>query len=141
MNNFEEIKTNEENDANTHYPNGKYPLKGEVYYISAGSTGATGYEQWSNRYGIIVSSDWVNKTSQTVQVVYLTTKGKPKYPTYVDISLPWMHREAICGQIMTVDVSRLGRYKCYIRPEDMKKIDFAIRYGLGLGASRLKERR
>ncbi len=118
--------------TDTIFPNGAYPQRGEIYYISAGETGSTGYEQWSDRYGLIVSADWVNRTSQTVQIVYLTTKGKPNYPTYVDISLPWMHREAICGQIMTVDVSRLGHYKCQIADEGMKKIDRALRFGLGL---------
>lgn len=132
MNNFEEIKTNEENDANTHYPNGEYPLKGEVYYISAGSTGATGYEQWSDRHGLIVSSDYENCKLSTVQIVCITTKPKPVFPTYIDISTLGLHRVALCNQVMTVDISRLISYRCYLNGIGMTKIDHGIMLGLGL---------
>ena len=107
------ISTNNNNkqETDTGYPNGRYPRRGEIYYITSGNTGSTKSEQWSNRHGIIVSSNYVNSTAATVQVVYLTTKHKRKYPTVVDVSTPGIHREALCGQIMTVDKSRLVEYK------------------------------
>ncbi len=132
------------NKNQTKYPNGKYPQKGEIYYITAGPTSSTGFEQWSNRHGIIVSSDYVNKTSTTVQIVYITTRTRPHYPTYVDISLPQLHREAICGQIMTIDKSRIVEFKSKLHQKQLKKINKALQFGLGLNnvnCKRMKHRK
>lgn len=128
-------------ELNTVFRNGKFPQRGEIYYISSGNTGSTGCEQWSNRFGVIVSSDFENRKVSTVQIVYLTTKAKPNYRTYVDVSLPWLHRVALCNQIMSVDISRLEDYKCYLDNANMKKIDCAIMRGLGLHTSENDEQR
>lgn len=121
-----------DSSTDTIFPNGAYPQRGEIYYVSSGETGSTGSEQWSDRHGLIVSSDYENCRLSTVQIVYITTKPKPVFPTYIDISTPGLHRIALCNQVMTVDISRLISYKCYLNGIGMTKIDRGIMLGLGL---------
>lgn len=115
-----------------------YPRRGDVYYVSSKNTGSTGSEQRSNRHAVIVSNNYANRKSSTVQIVYITTRNKLYHRTNVDISLPAsdklppLHREAICNQVMTVDKSRLDERKGRLSPEQMTEIDNAIASNLGL---------
>ena len=84
-------------------------LRGEIYYIYDGNN-AHGCEQQGGRPGIVVSNNINNRHSTTVEVVYCTTRQKRELPTHVMISSLRRPSTALCEQVTTVSVSRLGRY-------------------------------
>lgn len=114
------------------YYNGLYPKRGEIYYIKKSNTTCTGSETWSDRHAVIVSVNSFNRYSSVVQVVYITTKPKSKSPTHVDISTKTTQRIALCEQVTPVDKSRIVEHKGFVSPEQMKLIDKAIGYNLGI---------
>lgn len=114
------------------FRNNKYPRRGEIYYIRKLESRTTGSEIWSNRHAIIVSANHINKYSQVVQVVYITTTEKSDTPTHVDISTSTINRTALCEQITPVDKSRIAEYKGTLNAGQMKKIDKAIAWNLGI---------
>ena len=105
--------------------------RGEVYYVYP-SYAEVGSEQWSGRPAVVVSADVINRHSQCVEVVYLTTRPKSDYPTHVLINATGRPSTAICEQITSVDKSRLN--DCYGRctPKEMSQLDEALRVSLGL---------
>lgn len=115
-----------------------FPRRGDVYYVSSKQTSYTGSEQRSDRHAVIVSNNYENRKSNTVQIVYITTQNKLYCHNNVDISLPAnekyppLHREAICNQVMTVDKSRLNGRHGRLSPEQMTEIEYAIANNLGL---------
>lgn len=117
---------------NNIYRNGSYPRRGEIYYIKKGNTTSTGSETWSNRHAIIVSNNSMNRKSNVVQVVYITTQPKNNQPTHIDISTENLNRIAQCEQVTPVDKSRIAAYKGYLKHSEMQKINHAIKYGLAL---------
>lgn len=114
------------------FPNDKYPRRGEIYYIKKGNSLSTGSETWSNRHAIIVSANHINKFSNVVQVVYITTQIKNDQPTHVDISTRRINRTAMCEQITPVDKSRIVEYKGCLTASQMRKIDIAMSMNLNL---------
>ena len=114
------------------YHNRKYPRRGEIYYIKKGNSISTGSETWSNRHAIIVSSDHMNKYSNVVQVVYITTQDKSEQPTHVDISTKKLNRVALCEQITPIDKSRIVEYKGNLSYKQMQKINDALAWNLNL---------
>lgn len=105
--------------------------RGEVYYVYP-SYAETGSEQWSGRPAVVVSADVLNRHSQCVEVVYLTTRPKKDYETHVVINATGRPSIAICEQITSVDKSRLN--DCYGKctPKEMSQIDEALRFSIGL---------
>ena len=77
--------------------------RGEIYYISRGGYN-TGSEQQADRPGVIVSNDKNNKNSQTLEVVYLTTRPKNELPTHCTIRSTGRVSTVLCEQIHTVAV-------------------------------------
>lgn len=114
------------------YNNRKYPRRGEIYYIKKLESRTTGSEIWSNRHAVIVSSNHMNKHSQVVQVVYITTQEKSSKPNHVDITTGKVNRTVLCEQVTPVDKSRIVEYKGYLSVEQMTAVDKAIAWTLGL---------
>lgn len=114
------------------YKNNHYPRRGEIYYIKKGNSTSTGAETWSNRHAVIVSSNHINKFSDVVQVVYITTQDKQNIPTHVNISTKYIHRIALCEQITAIDKSRIAEYKGCLNENQMKRIDRALTWNLNL---------
>lgn len=73
--------------------------RGDIFYVGGGQT--TGSEQRAGRPAIVVSNDKNNEHSQTVEMVYLTTKPKRDMPTHVLITSLSRESIAICEQITT----------------------------------------
>lgn len=116
----------------TIYNNARYPRRGEIYYIKKGNTTSTGSETWSNRHAVIVSANHINKYSNVVQVVYITTQPKSNSPTHVDISTSAVNRIALCEQIVAVDKTRIIEYKGQLSKTQMAKIDKSLAWNLNL---------
>lgn len=104
--------------------------RGDIYYIGGGLT--TGSEQRPGRPAIIVSNDKGNATSQTVEVVYLTTQPKHDLPTHVVIRSLDRESIAICEQITTVATERIGSYKGRVTDTEMANLEIAMLVSLDL---------
>lgn len=104
-------------------------MRGEVYWWKFGDS--VGSEEGAVRPGVIVSSEQGNKSSSTVNIVFLTTK--PKYGR-INVELAGAERRswAMCNQIATVDKLRAGNYMSTLSEEEMADIDSAIMIALGL---------
>lgn len=114
-------------------------LRGQIYHINLDpdpKNKPIGSEMWPDRPGIIVSNDTNNKFSNTVEVVYLTTKIKRKYsPTHVKIRPAKRPSLALCEQICTIDRSRLGTLIDTVSDADMELIDQALAISIGLSTN------
>lgn len=106
--------------------------RGEIYYISRGGYN-TGSEQQADRPGVIVSNDKNNKNSQTLEVVYLTTQPKNELPTHCTIRTTGRVSTALCEQIHTVAVERIGKYIGVCTAQEMQNIDIGLMISIGLG--------
>lgn len=104
--------------------------RGEMFYVYPGNS--TGSEQQSGRPAIIVSNDLNNKHSRTVEVIYLTTQPKDYLPTHVTIKSCPKESTALCEQIHTVAIERLGDFAGRITESEMQQIDVALLVSLQL---------
>lgn len=104
--------------------------RGEIYYIEPAQK--AGSEQSSGRPAIIVSNDLNNKHSSVVEVVYLTTQPKTDLPTHVSIRSSSKPSTALCEQVHSVCVDRLGNYIAMCTDNEMLMIDAALAISLNL---------
>ena len=104
--------------------------RGDIFYVNLSET--VGSEERSGRPAIIVSNRLCNKHSPVVEVVYLTCQHKPPLPTHVRIDSAGRCSTALCEQITSVDVSRLGDYKGHLTDREMAQVDTALMASLEL---------
>lgn len=104
--------------------------RGDVFYVNRSET--VGSEQRSGRPAIIVSNPACNAHSPVVEVVYLTCQYKKPLPTHVRIESIGRRSTALCEQISSVDVSRLGDYKGHLTDAEMEKVDQALMCSLNI---------
>ena len=105
--------------------------RGEIYYIESGFQ-TTGSEQRPGRPAIIVSNDMNNELSSTVEVVYLTTQPKHNLPTHVAIRSLKRDSIALCEQITSVAVERVGDFCGEVSDSELRAVEAAMRTSLGL---------
>lgn len=109
-------------------------LRGDIYYVaSADDVTSIGCEIWSDRPALVVSNDTTNQTAGVVEVVYLSTSMK-KRPTPLHVRVRSGSRNAIamCGQIHTVDKSRLRQKLGSVTETEMSTVDKALCFSLGI---------
>lgn len=109
-------------------------LRGDIYYVaSADDVTPIGCEIWSDRPALVVSNDTTNQTAGVVEVVYLSTSMK-KRPTPLHVRVRSGSRNAIamCGQIHTVDKSRLRQKLGSVTETEMSTVDKALCFSLGI---------
>ena len=111
--------------------------RGQVYYID--SIYATGSEQRAGRPGIIVSNDRNNANSRVVEVVYMTTQPKADLPTHVFIRSVGRGSTALCEQIASVSIERLGDYIGDVNSTEMQNLEIAMLVSLGIQMERQTE--
>lgn len=114
------------------HDNNGYPQRGEIYYITGSpDVKETGSETWSDRPGLIVSNNVLNKTSGAVSIVYLSTSARRRpSPTHTAVTSGSKQAIAMCEQIHTVDKSRLAEYIGIATREEMDDVDKAILFAL-----------
>lgn len=105
--------------------------RGDIFFITEGTY--TGSEQSGGRPGVIVSNDLGNKHSPNVEVVFLTSREKKPMPTHVKV-LCKVPSTALCENIQTVSKERLDTFIRSCTTSEMKNIDHALLYSLGLHA-------
>ena len=74
----------------------------------------------------------VDRGSEYVEVVYLTTKIKRDMPTHVDVFCK-TPSTALCETIHTVEKDRIGTYVRTVSNEEMEEIERGLRSSLGMG--------
>lgn len=104
--------------------------RGDMFYIYKYSV--CGCEQMAGRPAIIVSNDACNHSSETVEVIYLTTQEKTVLPTHVTITSSPKESTALCEQITTVSVDRIGDYCGHLTDDEIEAVDEALRISLAL---------
>lgn len=113
--------------------------RGDVWYVN--SNDSIGSEQRAGRPSIVVSNDSNNIHSTTIEVVYLTTAPKRDLPTHVLIQSIGRESIALCEQVSTVSIERLGNYKGRVTDEEMIEVEKAMLISLGLCRQRCCIRR
>lgn len=104
--------------------------RGEIYYIMP--VLIVGSEQKAGRPGIIVSNDKNNKFSSTIEIVFLTSQHKTPLPTHVEILSASRQSTALCEQINSVSIERIGSYIGKCSDDEIRKIDAALAVSLEL---------
>ena len=112
--------------------------RGEIYYIEPYYT--TGSEQKAGRPAVIVSNEKNNEYSSTVEVVYLTTKPKHDLPTHVTVRGTGRDSIALCEQITSVAIERLGEYCGECNNQELAAIDTALMISLDLSMGNVQEK-
>lgn len=104
--------------------------RGDIFYISRRDT--LGAEIAHARPAVIVSNDALNATSGVVEVVYLTTSPKKEMPSHAPIEATGTTSTALCEQIDTVSKQLVGNYCGTCTEEEMRAIDRALLWSLGV---------
>lgn len=104
--------------------------RGEIFYISGGKT--IGSEQRADRPAVVVSNDKNNEHSQTVEVVYLTTRPKAELPTHTIIRSTGRLSTVLCEQIQSISIDRIKSYIGKCTEEEMGNINIALMISLDL---------
>ena len=108
-------------------------IRGEIYYVDrTHKADEDGCVIRPGRPGIIVSNDANNRSSEIVEIVYLTTQPKINLPTHCTIVSAARTSTAICEQIVTVSKDRLSNYIGLCTENEMENIDRCLAISLGL---------
>lgn len=115
-----------------YYVNTKEPRRGDIFYITHAKNFNNGITlDTTGRPGVIVSSDDLNKNSDYIEVVYLTTQEKKPMRTHTSVHCK-SDSTALCETIHTVDKGRLGNYVRTVSDEEMNGIEHGLKWSLGL---------
>lgn len=107
--------------------------RGDIFYITYSKNFNDSYSyDTTGRPGVIVSDNHLNRGSEYVEVVYLTTKIKRDMPTHVDVFCK-TPSTALCETIHTVEKDRIGTYVRTVSNEEMEEIERGLRHSLGMG--------
>ena len=107
--------------------------RGDIYFIRLDSS--TGSEQSGTRPAVILQNDVGNTYSPTLIVATLTSKTEKKaaQPTHC-LGEPEKLEPSIvqAEQIFTIDKSRVQNFAGHLTPEEMSRVDDAVKISLAL---------
>lgn len=108
--------------------------RGDIYYIRK-SAASTGNEIACEkaRPAVVVSNNNLNHHAGVVEVVFLTSQPKREMPTHARVMCKDVKSTALCEQVNTVAVQRVGDYAGTCTEEEMAAIDKALLASLGIG--------
>ena len=107
--------------------------RGDIYFIRLDSS--TGSEQSGTRPAVILQNDVGNTCSPTLIVATLTSKTEKKatQPTHCLVEPEGLEPSIVqAEQIFTIDKSRILKYLGHLAPEDMQRLDYALKNSLAL---------
>lgn len=115
-----------------YYVKTKEPRRGDIFYITHAKNFNNGITlDTTGRPAVIVSADDLNKNSDYIEVVYLTTQPKKPMPTHTSVYCK-NDSTALCETIHTVEKGRLGNYVRTVSDEEMDGIEHGLNWSLGL---------
>jgi mRNA interferase MazF len=110
----------------------KEPRRGDIFYITHAKNLNNGVTlDTAGRPGVIVSSNELNKNSDYIEVVYLTTQPKKPMPTHTSVYCK-NDSTALCETIHTIEKGRLENYVRTVSDEEMDGIEHGLNWSLGL---------
>ena len=107
--------------------------RGDIYFIRLGS--GTGSEQSGTRPAVILQNDVGNTYSPTLIVATLTSKTEKKaaQPTHCLVEPEKLEPSIVqAEQIFTIDKSRIQNFAGHLTPEEMSRVDDAVKISLAL---------
>ena len=108
--------------------------RGDIFFTRFDN--ATGSEQSGNRPAVVLQNDVGNFYSPTLIVTTLTSKAAKKYtqPTHCLLVNDFLSVPSIvqAEQIFTIDKSRVLKFLGHLTPEEMRRVDDAVRISLAL---------
>lgn len=107
--------------------------RGDIYFIRLDSS--TGSEQSGTRPAVILQNDVGNTYSPTLIVATLTSKTEKKaaQPTHCLVEPEKLEPSIVqAEQIFTIDKSRVQNFAGHLTPEEMSRVDDAVKISLAL---------
>jgi mRNA interferase MazF len=104
--------------------------RGEVWWVSFDPS--LGGEIRKRRPAVIISNDAANRHLNRVQVVPMTSRIERVYPSEAVVELNERPGKAMADQVTTVSKQRLMNQAGVLSPDDMRKVEQAVRVQLGL---------
>ena len=107
--------------------------RGDIYFIRLDSS--TGSEQSGTRPAVILQNDVGNTYSPTLIVATLTSKTEKKaaQPTHCLVEPEKLEPSIVqAEQIFTIDKSRVQNFVGHLTPEEMSRVDDAVKISLAL---------
>ena len=109
--------------------------RGDIFYISP--VAVCGSEQRAGRPAVVVSNEKCNENSSVIEVVFLTTRDKTPMPTHAPVTSAGRQSLALCEQITSVSIERIGDYIGHVTEEELRRINRALLISLDLPAGGL----
>ena len=107
--------------------------RGDIYFVRLDSS--TGSEQNGTRPAVILQNDVGNTHSPTLIVATLTSKTEKKaaQPTHCLVEPEKLEPSIVqAEQIFTIDKSRVQNFAGHLTPEEMSRVDDAVKISLAL---------
>ena len=108
--------------------------RGDIFFTHFGAS--TGSEQCGDRPAVILQNDVGNYHSPTLIVATMTSKAEKKVnqPTHCLLENAGLNMPSVvqAEQIFTIDKSRALKYLGHLTPEEMRRVDDAVRASLAL---------
>ena len=107
--------------------------RGDIYFVRLDSS--TGSEQNGTRPAVILQNDVGNTYSPTLIVATLTSKTEKKaaQPTHCLVEPEKLEPSFVqAEQIFTIDKSRVQNFAGHLTPEEMSRVDDAVKISLAL---------
>ncbi len=107
--------------------------RGDIYFVRLDSS--TGSEQNGTRPAVILQNDVGNSCSPTLIVATLTSKTEKKamQPTHCLVVPEGLEPSIVqAEQIFTIDKSRVQNFAGHLTPEEMSRVDDAVKISLAL---------
>ena len=108
--------------------------RGDIFFTHFGAS--TGSEQCGDRPAVILQDDVGNYHSPTLIVATMTSKAEKKVnqPTHCLLENTGLNMPSVvqAEQIFTIDKSRVKRFVGHLTPEEMGRVDDAVKISLAL---------
>jgi mRNA interferase MazF len=104
--------------------------RSEVWWVNFDP--ATGGEIKKKRPAVIISNNASNIFLNRVQVVPLSSKTQSLYPSEAAVVFEGKESKAMADQLATVSKARLFRRAGVLSPEDMHKVEEAVKIQLAI---------